>query len=148
VSLPKHLITNKNENMKTTLTILFITTAAATADLPTGFIDAIHKVETGGRLGAVIGDGGAARGPLQIHRAYWQDAVAFDRTIGGRYEDVADLAYASRVVDAYMRRYARKAYAAGDSATTARIHNGGPSGHRKAATLRYLRRFQAAGGGR
>lgn len=134
--------------MKTTLTILFITAAAATADLPAGFIDALHRVETGGRLGAVIGDGGAARGPLQIHRGYWQDAVEYDRSIGGRYEDVADLRYAARVVDAYMRRYAKRAYRDGDSATMARIHNGGPSGHRKAATLRYLKKFQAAGGGR
>lgn len=130
--------------MKTALTILFITATTATADLPAGFIDAIHRVETGGRLGAVIGDGGAARGPLQIHRSYWQDAVEYDRSLGGRYEDVDDLRYAARIVDAYMRRYAKRAYIDGDSATMARIHNGGPSGRRKAATLRYLKKFQAA----
>lgn len=93
--------------------------------------------ETSGRTGAILGDGGAARGPLQIHRAYWRDAVEHDRSIGGRYEDVQSLAYATRIVDAYMRRYARRAYAAGDYQTLARIHNGGPAGHRKAATLKY-----------
>ncbi len=64
-------------------------------------VDAIHIVESGGRTGPIVGDGGAALGPLQIHRACWQDA-----NLPGKYEDVADLAYAKRVFAAYMARYA------------------------------------------
>jgi hypothetical protein len=133
--------------MKTALTILFITATTATADLPAGFIDALHRVETGGRLGAVIGDGGAARGPLQIHRGYWKDAVEYDRSLGGRYQDVADLRYAAKVVDAYMRRYAPDAYREGDCEKMARIHNGGPAGHRKQATVLYWRKVNRWMGG-
>lgn len=118
----------------------------ATADLPTGFIEALHRVETGGRSGAIRGDGGAALGPLQIHRAYWHDAIQYDRSIGGRYEDVVNLRYAARIVDAYMRRYAWAAYRSGDAATMARVHNGGPAGARKKSTLAYLAKFKKAGG--
>lgn len=127
----------------TTIAVAVLLAAgAARAELPSGFAKALHAVETSGRTGAVLGDGGAARGPLQIHRGYWLDAVQFDKTIGGRYEDVQSLEYATRIVDAYMRRYARRAYDAGDCETLARVHNGGPSGATKSATLKYWERVK------
>ena len=116
---------------------VLLSASAARAELPIGFAKALHAVETSGRTGAILGDGGAARGPLQIHRGYWKDAVEYDRSIGGRYEDVQNLEYATRIVDAYMRRYARKAYDAKDCETLARVHNGGPAGASKTATLAY-----------
>lgn len=136
----------QQENNMKLFTVTLFAAVTATAELPTGFIAALHRVETGGRSGAIRGDGGAAFGPLQIHRAYWHDAVQHDRSIGGRYEDVVNLRYAARIVDAYMRRYARTAYRRGDAATMARVHNGGPAGARKRATLVYLAKFRKAGG--
>ena len=69
---------------------------------------------------------------MQIHYAYWKDA-----NVRGRYADCANLAYSIGVAKAYMKRYAPKAYKAGDHETLARIHNGGPRGHTKRATIKY-----------
>ena len=113
--------------------------ALAISKPPEAFWRALHSVETGGRTGAILGDSGAALGPLQIHRAYHKASG-----IPGRYADCADLAYSRRVAEAYLRRYAPKAYAAGDWRTLARVHNGGPAGHRRAATLPYLRKVERA----
>ena len=97
-------------------------------------VDAIHQVETGGRLGPVRGDGGKALGPLQIHRACWLDAK-----VPGRYEDCADLSYSKRVFAAYMARYAteRRLGRPVTDEDRARIWNGGPNGYRKEATKVY-----------
>lgn len=101
-------------------------------------IYALHQVETGGRLGPILGDGGAALGPLQIHRGYHSDS-----NVPGAYDQVSDLEYATRVVRAYMARYATAARL-GRPVTPediARIHNGGPNGHKKKATLGYAKKF-------
>jgi hypothetical protein len=89
--------------------------------IPSDFLDAIMMVESGGDPNAV-GDGGKAIGAFQIHRGYWKDAVAFDKTLGGTYHDCFDPAYARRVVVAYMRRYAPAGATMEDMA---RLHNGG-----------------------
>ena len=116
--------------------VVFLALAvAAHAAPPASFFKALHQVETGGRFGAIIGDNGAALGPLQIHRAYWQDS-----RIGGTYDQCADLEFSKRVVTAYLKRYAPAAWAAGDVETLARVHNGGPRGHLKPATLCYSRK--------
>ena len=120
-----------------TLALTFLCPALALAKPPEAFWRALHMVETGGRSGAILGDNGAALGPLQIHRAYWADS-----RIPGNYAQCADLGYARRVAEAYLRRYAPKAYASGDWRTLARVHCGGPAGHRKAATLLYLRKVE------
>lgn len=105
--------------------------------LPEKFFTAIHTVETSRRLGPILGDGGRALGPYQIHHAYWQDA-----NVPGTYAQVADERYARRVVTAYLTRYGRAAVAHGDLETLARIHNGGPLGHRRASTLPYWNRVR------
>lgn len=107
------------------------------------FLQAIGQVESGHDDDAV-GDGGASIGRYQIQYDYWLDATQFDKTIGGRYEDVRDPAYAAKVMGAYFRRYAREAYQDGDWEVLARIHNGGPRGHKKQATLPYWRKVQQA----
>jgi len=114
------------------LALLLALAAAAHAAPPESFWRALHLVETGGRRGAILGDGGKALGPLQIHRGYHADA-----RIGGDYSRCADLDYSKRVVSAYLQRYAPKAWATGDVETLARIHNGGPRGDRKQATINY-----------
>ena len=112
--------------------LFFALCAIAHAAPSASFFRALHQVETGGRLGAIKGDNGAALGPLQIHRAYWRDSG-----VAGRYEDCAGLAYSQRVVAAYLKRHAPRAWAKGDCFTLARIHNGGLHGDRKTATIHY-----------
>lgn len=112
---------------------LFLALAGAASAAPSpAFFKALHQVETSGRHGPILGDNGKALGPLQIHRAYHADSG-----IAGDYSRCADLAYSRQVVSAYLKRYAPKAWAAGDVRTLARIHNGGPAGARKPATLAY-----------
>jgi hypothetical protein len=112
--------------------LLLALCATAHAAPPPSFFRALHVVETSGRTGPILGDNGRALGPLQIHRAYHADA-----RIGGDYSRCADLDYSRRVVSAYLQRYAPAAWAAGDVTTLARIHNGGPRGASKLATVAY-----------
>ena len=119
---------------------LFLALAAtATAAPSQSFFRALHLVETSGRHGPILGDDGKALGPLQIHRAYHRDSG-----IAGDYARCADLAYAKQVVAAYLKRFAPKAWAKGDVRTLARVHNGGPAGATKAATLAYANKVLKA----
>jgi len=118
--------------VKRILALLALASASHAAP-PESFWRALHQVETSGRHGAILGDNGRSLGPLQISRAYWQDA-----RVGGSYSQVTSIVYARRVVTAYLKRYAPAAWAKGDWRTLCRIHNGGLTGHKKAATLPYL----------
>lgn len=120
------------------LIALIALSGSAYAAPPEAFWKALHHVESSGRLGAIKGDGGAALGPLQIHRRYHQDS-----RVPGPYQQVANWDYARRVATAYFKRYAAQAWERGDMEVLARIHNGGPMGHRKASTLAYSRRLLA-----
>jgi hypothetical protein len=117
--------------VKRLLALLSLASASHAAP-PESFWRALHQVESSGRHGAILGDNGKSLGPLQISRAYWQDA-----RVGGSYEQVTDLSYARRVATAYFKRYAPAAWESGDVETLARVHNGGPAGARKPATLPY-----------
>lgn len=99
-------------------------------------LDAIRQAESGGNVNAV-GDGGRSHGAYQIQRCYWRDAG-----VAGRYDQVRDPAYAERVMLAYWRRHCPDALARGDLETLARVHNGGPAGARKPATMRYWLRIK------
>jgi hypothetical protein len=104
-------------------------------------LDALIQVESSGRDDAV-GDGGKAIGCLQIWQPYWYDATEFSG-IGGSYKDCYNRAYAKRIVDAYMKRYAREAWTSTtkfNAEKCARIHNGGPKGHLKKATEKYWKK--------
>lgn len=127
--------------MKRTLCFLALLGASHGAP-PPGFFPALHQVETGGRLGPTLGDGGRALGPLQIHRAAHADAGGTD------YALCADLEYSKRIATAYLKRFAPKAWDAGDVQTLARIWSGGPRGHLRSATLPYAAKVLAAGGGK
>jgi hypothetical protein len=123
--------------MKHALLLLALTlTAQAAPDA--SFFRALHIVETSGKLGPTIGDNGKALGPLQIHRAYHADS-----RVAGDYSRCADLDYSKRVVTAYLKRYAPKAWAAGDVEVLARVHNGGPKGATKPATKGYATKVKA-----
>lgn len=102
-------------------------------------IKAIHQVETNGRVGKILGDGGKALGPLQIHFANWKDAVEHDKTIGGQYSDCQSLDYSKKIFKAYTERYAK-----GKSPEVkARIWNGGPNALKKDLTKKYWSKVQA-----
>lgn len=94
--------------------------ATRSADELRPLLDAICMVESGGKN--LVGDGGKAIGPFQIHKCYWQDAVDFDKSIGGSYKDCGDRAYAEKIVVAYLNRYAPKC---ATNEELARMHNGG-----------------------
>jgi len=93
------------------------------------FLQAIGQVESGNKDDAV-GDGGKALGRYQIWKVYWIDAVEFDPSIGGEYEDVTDPIYAAKVVRAYMRRYATVKRLGHEPTLRdmTDIHNAGPTG--------------------
>lgn len=71
--------------------LLLALASAAHAAPPESFWRALHQVETSGRTGAILGDGGKALGPLQIHRVYHADS-----RVPGDYSRCADLAYSDR----------------------------------------------------
>ena len=121
--------------MRWLLTAIVTVSVLVTGTDAKDLVDAIHMVETGGRLGPTRGDNGKALGPLQIHWVCWKDANMPD----GTYADCADLSYAKRVFARYMARYAteRRLGRAVTDQDRARIWNGGPHGWKKKATLKY-----------
>lgn len=89
-----------------------------------------------------VGDGGNALGRFQIWEVYHRDALEYAPAIGGQYSDVTQRVYAERVVVAYMMRYAEESITAGRWDILSRIHNGGPRGYLKRATLVYWEKVE------
>lgn len=91
-----------------------------------------------------IGDGGAARGPLQIHKAVVSDV---NRISGKRFDWVrmTNRAEARQVAEIYLKHYAtpQRLGRAVTPQDAARIWNGGPMGYKSKATLPYLQKFNA-----
>lgn len=102
---------------------------------------ALLAVESGGN-DLAVGDGGRARGALQIHAAVVADV---NRHHGTRYThaDMHDRAKAVRVASLYIATYAPNA----TPEVQARVWNGGPRGASKAATLGYWARVRREMGG-
>lgn len=107
------------------------------------FLDAVAKVESNHKDDA-IGDDGKAIGRFQIWQVYWSDAVEHVPAIKGSYADVKRKDYAERIVVAYLLRYAKAAVKDKDFETLARVHNGGPKGAAKRATLKYWQKVEKA----
>jgi len=95
------------------------------------FFHALSAVESNHNDNA-IGDNGRALGRYQIWQVYWQDS-----RISGKYEQVKNKKYAERVMIGYWKRYCPTALKNKDLETLARIHNGGPKGNKKQATIKY-----------
>ncbi len=108
------------------------------ADNLTPLLAAIRQVESSGNDKAV-GDGGKARGPYQIHRAYWQDACEYGGVKWSYEKHVTDRAKCEQVIRWYWLRYAPRN---ASYETLAKIHNGGPRGHKIEATKKYWRKVQ------
>ena len=92
-----------------------------------------------------VGDGGCAIGVLQIHRDYWTDAMRF---LGEDwpYQDASDPVKAAMACRAYCEHYARAYGRPWTAETIARIHNGGPTGWKKQATIKYYLQVRVAMG--
>ena len=99
-------------------------------------LDAIAVVESRDNPGAV-GDHGRAVGVYQIHRSYWAEGTEI-LGVTWNYRDARDPQKARQVVRAYLSYYGRGK----TLLDMARIHNGGPRGHEKAATLAYARKIE------
>lgn len=119
------------------LMLLFLMVGAYCSGASTNLLTAIHQVESGGRTGPILGDGGKALGPMQIHYSYWRDSG-----VTGKYSDCADYTYSCKVVTAYWRRFAPDALRTGDCETLARVHNGGPCGYAHDNTKKYWARVR------
>lgn len=129
--------------MRTSVLVMVLAAITAPALAHPGvteaWLAAVRQVESGGNP-HLVGDGGKAIGPYQIHRGYWKDAMKQDSTIGGTYEDCVDREYAERIIKAYMTMYAPK------NATPeqlAKIHNGGPGAMKAKPGTRYARNLAA-----
>ena len=109
------------------------------------FLAALAAVESGGD-DAAVNEREDAHGRYQIRAAYLADANEYAGT-SYTLADCHDPAIARAVVTAYLTRYGNAPARTGRLVTArdlARIHNGGPRGWQKAATLGYADRFEAA----
>tara|TARA_Y100000310_G_scaffold174686_1_gene174800 strand:+ start:209 stop:808 length:600 start_codon:yes stop_codon:yes gene_type:complete len=97
---------------------------------------AIREVESGGDDYAV-GDGGKSRGAYQIGRAYWKDAIEH-----GGVDWNYDLWVWVRPHSEQVMRWYWERYDARTHEEKARIHNGGPRGMEKKATIKYWQKVQ------
>ena len=108
----------------------------------TRVLQAIRIVESN-NIPSAVGDGGNAIGVYQIWESYWKDATEFSN-LGGKYRDCFVPEYADRIVRCYMKRYAtpRRLGREATMQDIARIHNGGPNGYKKQATLKYWEKVE------
>lgn len=102
----------------------------------TNLITALIAVESRGQDMA-IGDGGKARGPLQIHAAVVEDVNRFNGT-SYTWIGMTNRAAARKVCELYLQKWAKGK----SNEEAARIWNGGPKGHQKTATKAYWRRVE------
>ena len=125
-------------------TLALLLAASSLHALTPGQVEAIISVESSGNP-AAIGDNGRAIGILQI----W-DVVITDvnRAKGTSYthRDALDPVKARAICRAYLSIYctAKRLGRAPTMEDAARIWNGGPNGHRKAATVKYWQKVAAA----
>lgn len=107
---------------------------------------AIMVVESGGNVDAKPGDQGRSRGVFQIQKAYWDEACQFGKVDWDYLTDVKDPVKSAQVVLWYWQRYHPKSYALVASGNLsacemlAKVHNGGPGGHRIKATNGYWKK--------
>lgn len=131
----------KEDTMKKILTIVatIVLVIGAFAEPSDKLINALVRVESGGRA-AVVGDNGKAVGILQIHKCVIDDVNRIYKTTY-TYADRTNPIKSREICKKYLTHYA------GKNATDekyARVWNGGPKGHTKKATEKYWARVKAA----
>ena len=119
--------------------------AVALSSLSARSADAVDYDRLLDAIAFVESDRGATSANVyQLRRVYVRDVNRI-RGWGVRYADaIGDTALARRCILAYWRHYGavyeRRTGRKATAETLARMHNGGPDGWRKAATVRYWRR--------
>ena len=99
-------------------------------------LDAIRQIESsGGKFN--VGDNGKAIGPYQLHKIYVDDVNRIYKT-RYTYEDRKDEAKSRQMVTLYLAHYGKGL----SQVQMSRIHNGGPRGHKKQATLKYAQKIE------
>lgn len=121
---------------------LFVT--ACIAQVPTKLLDAIATAESSNRATAV-GDGGKSVGMYQIGKLYVDDVNNIYGT-SYKYTDRLNPVISREITAKYLAHYG-KVYTrrTGKKPTVevyARIHNGGPNGYKKKATIKYWRKVR------
>ena len=101
---------------------LFYSLISESAEIPDGFFKALGQVESNQNPRA-IGDDGKSIGIFQIQKACWLDAINFDKTIGGKYENCFEIEYSKKIVKAYLSKYCSN----GTFEDWARLWNSGPN---------------------
>ena len=120
---------------------LFYSLISESAEIPDGFFKALGQVESGQNPKA-IGDNGRSIGIFQIQKVCWLDAINFDKTTSGKYENCLEIEYSKKILKAYLNRYCLQAIKNNDFETMARIWNGGPFGCRKESTKKYWNKIK------
>ncbi len=122
------------------MNVLAIGTLAVLSCSPTidQILDGIRMVESSGGKNVKDGDNGKAIGPYQIHKSYWIDGTRLLK-VKWPYEYARQEVYARKVVKAYITHYGKSGWEA-----MIRVHNGGPNGYKKRATLTYLQKVKSA----
>jgi len=92
------------------------------AALPAKFVQAIHQVESSGKVGLIYGDSKMSLGPLMISKNCW-----IDSKISGSYIQCTNLAYSVKVMEAYLNRYCPQSVKIQDFESMARCWNSGPN---------------------
>lgn len=100
-------------------------------------LDAIATVESNNDPNAV-GDKGEAIGVYQIHKIYVDDVNRILRYPAFSYADRQDARKSRSMASVYLRHYGKNK----SIAAMARIHNGGPKGHKKKSTLQYWQKVR------
>ena len=116
-----------------TLTILSVACLNGPSDR---LLDAIRQVESSGGV-YTVGDGGKAVGPYQLWKVYVDDV---NRIAGTKYTyaDRMDEKKSREMVKIYLSHYGNRL----TELEMARIHNGGPKGHKKQSTVKYAEKIK------
>jgi hypothetical protein len=88
------------------------------------FARAVHLTETNGKFGPIIGDHGAALGPLQIHEICYKDVVS---STGGKYSDCQSFEFSKKILYFYSFKYEKKALNLNNFEVLSKLWNGGPN---------------------
>ena len=134
---------------KIVVLLVFAACVCNGAEVTARLLNAIKFVESSGDASA-IGDNGKAVGAYQLHKVYVDDVNNILKNKGSKirftYADRYNM-HKSRVMTCiYLNHYGklheRKTGKKASLEVLARIHNGGPNGWKKEATLKYWNKIK------